>query len=211
MPIHKKGWKEDPGNYRPFSLISVPRKVMEQIILSAITQHIQDNQGIRPSQHRFRKGRSCLTNLFSYDQETCLVDEGKAVDVVYLDFIKAFDIVSQSTLLEKLVVHGFDRCTLGWVKNWLDGWGQRVADIELLKCIQRRTMEFVKGLESKSDEEWLRELGLFTLEGRSFEGDLIALYNYPKRDCSQKNGNFELMLRSLEDPDPADVKLLSIG
>ncbi|KFW79124.1 hypothetical protein N305_02329, partial [Manacus vitellinus] len=41
-PIHKKGCKQDPGNYRPVSLTLVPGRVMEQIILSAITQHLQD-------------------------------------------------------------------------------------------------------------------------------------------------------------------------
>ncbi|KAK4830258.1 hypothetical protein QYF61_009351 [Mycteria americana] len=127
-PIYRKGLKEDLGNYRPVSLTSVPGKIMEHIILSAITQHVQDNQGIRPSQHGFRKGRSCLTNLISFcDKVTHLVDEGKAVDDVSLDFTKAFDTISHSILLEKLAAHGLDRCTLCWVKNWLDGWAQRVV------------------------------------------------------------------------------------
>ncbi|GAB0195776.1 hypothetical protein GRJ2_002042900 [Grus japonensis] len=74
------------------------------------------------------KGRSCLTNLISfYDQVTRLADEGKAVHVIYLDFSKAFDTVSHSILLEKLVAHGLDRCTLHWVKNWLEGRAQRVV------------------------------------------------------------------------------------
>ncbi|KAK4817093.1 hypothetical protein QYF61_027924 [Mycteria americana] len=58
---------------------------------------------------------------------TRLVDEGKAVDVVYLDFSKAFDTVSHSILLEKLAAHGLDGCTLRWVKNWLDGQAQTVV------------------------------------------------------------------------------------
>jgi len=127
-PIYKKGRKEDPGNYMPVSLASVPGKIMEWFILSARTGHAKDNHGIRPSQHRFMKGRSCLTNLISfYDQVTCLVDEGKAVDVIYLDFSKAFDTVPHSIHLEKLAAHGFDGCTLCWTKNWLNGRGQRVV------------------------------------------------------------------------------------
>ena len=67
----------------------MPEKVMDQITLSAIKDHIQDNQVVRPSQHRFMKGRSCLTNLISfYDKVTHLVYEGKAVHVVYLDLVR---------------------------------------------------------------------------------------------------------------------------
>jgi len=127
-PIYKKGRKEDPKNYRPVSLTSVPGKIMERFILSALTRHVQDNQGIRPTQHRFTKGQSCLTNPISfYDQVTRLVDEGMAVNIIYLDCNKALDTVHHSILLEKLVAHGLDRCTVRWVKTWLDGQAQRVV------------------------------------------------------------------------------------
>ena len=63
-----------------------------------------------------------MTNLISFhDLVTRLVDEGKAVDVVYLGFSKAFDTDSHSILLQKLAAHGLDRYTLSWVKNWLKG------------------------------------------------------------------------------------------
>ena len=89
---------------------------------------MKDKQGIRPSQHGFMKGRSCLANLISfYDQVTCLLDEGKAVDVIYLDFSKAFDTVPNSILLEKLAAHGLDGTALRWIKNWLNGQAQRVV------------------------------------------------------------------------------------
>ena len=84
------------------------------------------NQGIRPNQHGFMTGRSCLTNLISfYDKVIHLVDE--AVNVVYLDFSKAFDTVPHNVLVEKLAAHGLDGCTLCWVKHWLTGRAQRVV------------------------------------------------------------------------------------
>ena len=111
--IYKKIWKEDLGNNRPVSLILVSGKVMEQIILSEIMRCLRGNQGIRPSQHEFMKGRFCLIKLISfYDRLTCLVDEGMAVDIDYLDFSKAFNTISHSILLEKLPAHGLDRYIL---------------------------------------------------------------------------------------------------
>ena len=119
MSVYNQGWEEDPGNHSPVSLTSVQGKIMERFILSALTRHVKDNQGIRPSQHRFRKGRCGLTNLISfYDQVTHLVEEGKPVGVVYLDFSKAFDTVPDNILLEKLAAHGLEWALCCWVGSW---------------------------------------------------------------------------------------------
>lgn len=53
---------------------------------------------------------------------TCLVNKGKAVDIVYLDFRKAFDTDSHSILMEKLALHGLDESIFDWFKEmavWL--------------------------------------------------------------------------------------------
>ena len=69
-----------------------------------------------------------MTNLIPFhDLVTHLVDEGKAVDVVYLDFSKAFDTVTYSILLQNLAVRGLDRHALVWVRNWLKGQAQRAV------------------------------------------------------------------------------------
>ena len=75
-----------------------------------------------------RGNHSCMTNLIAfYDDMTGWVDEGRAADVVYLDFSKAFDTVSHNILLGKLRKYGLSEWSVRWIENWLNGRTQRVV------------------------------------------------------------------------------------
>lgn len=110
MRIYKKAGRRIQGT----TGLSVPGEVTKHIILGDNMLHMQDNKGIRPSQHGFMKGRSYSNNRISiYDTETCLMGNEKTMDVAFLGFSKAFDNASHRLLLEKLTAHDLDRCTLG--------------------------------------------------------------------------------------------------
>ena len=127
-PIFKKGAKGDPANYRPVSLTCVVGKVMESLIRDKIVEHLERNNLIRPSQHGFMAGRSTATNLLVYMEAlTKMMDESHAVDVLYLDFAKAFDKVPHQRLLEKCRGLGLEGSVLEWIRVWLEGRKQRVV------------------------------------------------------------------------------------
>ncbi|CAM5133163.1 unnamed protein product, partial [Natator depressus] len=124
----KSNKKEDLGNYRLVSLTSVPGKIIEQVLKESVLKHLEERKGIRNSRHGFTKGKSCLTNLIAfYDKITVYVDEGKAVDMLFLDFSKAFDTVSHNILASKLKKYGLDEWTRRWIVSWLDCRAQQVV------------------------------------------------------------------------------------
>jgi len=93
---------------------------------------------IRDSEHGFRKGRSCVTNLLLFlDRILRFVDEGFCIDILYL--AKAFDKVPHQRLLEKLRKHGIGGKLLKTIGNWLSKRRQRV---------------YVKGVKSMWEEVW---------------------------------------------------------
>ena len=127
-PIFKKGAKNEPGNYRPISLTSVPGKILESIIVDNITRHLEENNLILDSQHGFRKGRSCLTNLLDFFHNMFTIyDKSRAIDILYLDFKKAFDKVPHKRLMVKIRSLGIIDEADDWIEDWLSNRKQRVV------------------------------------------------------------------------------------
>jgi ribonuclease P/MRP protein subunit RPP40 len=127
-PLFKKGNKSDAQNYRPISLTCLVGKILESILKDAILSHLDKFSLLRDSQHGFTRGRSCLTNLLQFLEDvTSNVDIGNPVDIIYLDFAKAFDKVPYRRLVQKLLAHGIGGEILGWVQNWIVGRRQKVS------------------------------------------------------------------------------------
>ena len=127
-PIFKKGSKNSVENYRPVSLTSQVCKLFEMIVRDSIVKHLDSFGLIKSSQHGFRRSGSCLSNVLQFlDEVTSQLDSHKSVDVLYLDFAKAFDKVPHLRLLEKLEKHGIGGKVWVWLKEWLSGRRQRVC------------------------------------------------------------------------------------
>ena len=105
-PVYKKGQRYQAESYRPIhaSFTSACCKVMEHIVTSTIMDHDEDNNILYPLQHGFRRSRSCETKLIEFiDDLTSNLDE---VDILMMDFAKAFDKVCHSLLIHKLHHYG---------------------------------------------------------------------------------------------------------
>jgi hypothetical protein len=126
-PIFKKGNKELVENYRPVCLTSVISKTMEAIIKDMICTHLQALDLVSNSQHGFVPKRSCLSNLLVAENTiTKLMDEGSSVDIVFIDFSKAFDRVNHRMLLHKLFAYGLHANMLNWIQSFLQDRSFRV-------------------------------------------------------------------------------------
>ena len=107
-PIHKKGSCFLPSNYRPVSLTSPIVKVMESIIKDNISSYMSNNNLFSPKQYGFATKRSCTSQLLCVmNYWTQHLDNKYPVDVVYLDFQKAFDSAPHKYLLNKLRYPGY--------------------------------------------------------------------------------------------------------
>ena len=118
VPVFKKGSKSFPGNYRPISLTCVMCRIMESFLKDTLMDHLVENNLLSSRQHGFISGRSTVTQLLSY-LDSCIgnIVNGNVVDVVYLDFQKAFDAVPHASLIKKLQAYGVSGEILTWIQS----------------------------------------------------------------------------------------------
>ena len=127
VAIFKKGSKHDAGNYRPVSLTCITCKVMESLVRDEIVSYMNDNKLYAQCQHGFRNHRSCMTQLLEVMEDfNNFIDNHDDIDVIYLDFRKAFDSVPHERLSLKLQEHGLTGNVLKWIRDFLANRTQRV-------------------------------------------------------------------------------------
>ena len=122
IPIHKGKSRAVPKNYRPVALTSLLIKAFEKVVRKYLVAHFDKHKFFNESQHGFRSGRSCLSQLLAhFDKITKLLECGKSVDVIYVDFAKAFDKVDIGITLRKLKQLGVVGKLGRWLHNFLTG------------------------------------------------------------------------------------------
>ena len=128
-PIYKKGDRCSAANYRPVSLTCVVCKILEHIIHSSVMKRLDKFDIITDKQQGFRRRRSCETQLIAtIEGIASKLRTGKdQVDIILLDFAKAFDKVPHIRLLHKLDYYGIRGGTLSWIKEFLSGRSQQVV------------------------------------------------------------------------------------
>ena len=128
VPVNKKGGREDPGNFKPISLTCISCKTFDHIVLSNIHDDLEHI--LNPNKHGFRKGLSCTSQLVTTVNEiTKLIDNNNnnIVHAAILDFSKAFDKVSHSLLIGKLMKSNINPYMINWITHFLFNRLQRVV------------------------------------------------------------------------------------
>lgn len=130
--IYKGGEKDNMGNYRPISLISVVAKVFEKLLFNRVVQYIEGHDLLSDMQFGFRSGKSSQDALaHMVTQAYRSLDLSKPALSVFLDLRKAFDSINHALLLDKLERYGFRGTSQSLFKSYLMN---RVQTVKIQDC-----------------------------------------------------------------------------
>ena len=102
-PIYKGGSPDDPGNFRPISVVPILAKILEKIVSEQLSIHLEDNHLLHPHQGAYRSGKSTQDILLvAVDSIVHLLDRSETVCAAFLDLRKAFDSLDHHILLQRL-------------------------------------------------------------------------------------------------------------
>ena len=128
VPLHKSGDYLNPKNYRPVAILPVMSKLVERAVFIQIIDYFETNNLLHPNHHGFRANHNTTTALLQmYDNWVEAMDRGEATGVCFLDMSAAFDLVSHSVLLDKLLLYGFEDTSYTWIKSYLEDRKQTVC------------------------------------------------------------------------------------
>ena len=127
VPVFKKGARSDPSNYRPVSLTSILCKILEKIVVRYMIDHIKRNKLYTKRQHGFTPKKSITTNLLeAMNIWTEALMHDIPVDILYLDYAKAFDTVPHQRLIHQVETFGITGNILKWIQAFLTDRQQKV-------------------------------------------------------------------------------------
>ena len=128
VPIHKKGSKTNPENFRPIATTPNPIKIFERVLRKKLSNYLELNNYLSENQHGFRSNRSCSTQLIHHTNSVFnSLNQGSEVDTIYVDYSKAFDKVDHSVLLKKLKLFHIGNNYIKWFECFLRGRTQKVV------------------------------------------------------------------------------------
>ena len=128
VPLYKGGTASKVGNYRPVSLLPLPGKLLEKVVHSALSGHLENNGLLTDAQNGFRKNRSTVSGIANFTDEVLrAMNEGKVTVATFIDLRKAFDTVNHPVLLKKLKHLGVGGNFLKWCTSYLEGRSQKTV------------------------------------------------------------------------------------
>ena len=120
-PIYKgKGVKNDPGNYRPISVIPTLAKIIEKSVKAQLISYFVNNSLLSTCQSAYIKNHSTQTALHNL-LDTCYrnINKGEINILTMLDLSKGFDVINRDILLYKLSKYGVSESSLNWFASYL--------------------------------------------------------------------------------------------